>query len=107
LIDLYPTLIDFCELPAKLDLDGHSLRPLLKDPTRATEPVISTFDQGNYSIGSDRWRLIRYSDGTEELYDHKSDPHEWHNLADDTRYENVRRGLAKRLPTSTAAPLGR
>jgi len=107
LIDLYPTLIDFCGLPAKRDLDGHSLRPLLKDPTRVTEPVISTFDRGNYSIGSDRWRLIRYSDGSEELYDHRSDPHEWHNLAGDARYEHVRRSLEKQLPLSTAAPLGR
>ena len=79
----------------------------MKDPTRATEPVISTFDRGNYSIGSDRWRLIRYKDGSEELYDHKSDPHEWHNLAGDARYERIQRSLEKRIPTSTAAALGR
>ena len=74
---------------------------------RVTEPVISTFDRGNYSVGSDRWRLIHYRDGSEELYDHQSDPHEWHNLAGDARYEHVRRSLAKHLPVSAAAPLGR
>merc|ERR1711972_291023 len=26
------------------------------------------------------WRYIWVGDGTEELYDHKADPHEWNNL---------------------------
>ena len=30
---------------------------------------------------SERWRYIRYADGSEELYDHASDPREWTNLA--------------------------
>lgn len=107
LIDLYRTLIDLCELPKKPDLDGRSLRPLLEDPTREIEPIVITFDYGNYCVRSDRWRLIRYNDGSEELYDHTSDPHEWHNLAGETQYEQVRRRLAKRLPTSAAEPLGR
>jgi len=58
LIDLYGTLIDLCGLPRKTDLDGESLRPLLQDPSRETEPEITTFDHGNYSVRSDRWRLI-------------------------------------------------
>ncbi len=107
LIDLYPTLIDFCGLPAKQDLDGQSLRPLLKDPTRETRPVVITFDRGNYCVRSERWRLIHYNDGSEELYDHRSDPYEWHNLAGDTRCEQVRQHLAKRLPSSAAEALGR
>lgn len=107
LIDLYRTLIDLCELPEKTDLDGHSLRPLLEDPARETEPVVTAFDYGNYTIRSGRWRLIRYKDGSEELYDHQTDPHEWHNLASDVRHERVKRNLAKQLPVSPAEPLGR
>ena len=32
LIDLYPTLIDLCGLPAKPGIDGRSIAPLLRDP---------------------------------------------------------------------------
>ena len=30
---------------------------------------------------TDRWRFIRYADGSQELYDHESDPQENANLA--------------------------
>lgn len=36
---------------------------------------------GNHGIRSERWRSIRYADGSGELYDHRSDPDEWANLA--------------------------
>lgn len=107
LIDLYPTLIDLCGLPTRHDLDGHSLRPLLKDPAGETRPVVTTFGYGNYSVRSNRWRLIHYDDGSEELYDHRSDPHEWNNLAGDAHYAQVQRDLAERLPTSAAKPPNR
>ena len=43
--------------------------------------VTTTFDRGNVSLRSDRWRYIRYGNGEEELYDLKTDPNEWFNLA--------------------------
>ena len=30
-----------------------------------------------------------YSDGSEELYDHESDPWEWDNLASDPQYASI------------------
>lgn len=107
LIDLYSTVIDFCRLPEKPELDGHSLRPLLEDPAQKTAPIVITFEYGHYSVRSDRWRLIHYGDGSEELYDHASDPNEWHNLIHDTRYRDVRLSLAAHLPGSAAEALGR
>ncbi len=63
-------------------LDGLSLTPLLREPTMVTNrKITTTFDPGNISARSERWRYIRYEDGSEELYDHKTDPHEWTNLA--------------------------
>ncbi|MDA0284070.1 MAG: hypothetical protein O3B86_12035, partial [Planctomycetota bacterium] len=44
----------------------------------------------------------RYSTGDEELYDHKSDPHEWHNLASTPEHATVIRELSQHLPTVNA-----
>ena len=54
-------------------------------------PAITTHNRGNHSVRSERWRYIRYADGTEELYDHRNDPHEWKNLASDPRLAEVKR----------------
>ena len=82
LIDLYPTLVDLCGLDAPAGLDGRSLRPLLRDPGKSTGRVlVTTFDEGNLSARTERWRYLRYQDGSEELYDLVADPNEWSNLA--------------------------
>ncbi len=99
LIDIYPTLVDLCNLKPKNELEGVSLLPLLKDTNAKWErPALTTFGRNNHSIRSKRWRYIRYSDGTEELYDHNKDELEWHNLAGESKYTKVKKGLAKWLP---------
>ncbi len=83
LIDLYPTLTDFCKIDHGVDLDGESLLPLLKSPDKKTgRMLVTTFDEGNNSIRSENWRYIRYVDGEEELYNLAKDPNEWENLID-------------------------
>ena len=87
---LYPTLLELCGLPADSACDGTSLVPLLKDPVAKWErPAIMTYMRGNHAVRSDRWRYICYADGSEELYDHDRDPHEWTNLAGDERFKDV------------------
>ncbi|MDG2224417.1 MAG: sulfatase [Rubripirellula sp.] len=101
LIDLYPTLVDLCGLPANDRLEGQSLVPLLKDPGQSWErPSLTTHGRNNHSLRSDRFRYIRYADGSEELYDHEADPREWKNLADDSGHSGVKQRLAKWLPTT-------
>ncbi len=103
LLDIYPTLADVCGLPVGGHLEGKSLKPLLQDAGAAWErPVITTHGFKNHSVRSERWRYIRYSDGTEELYDHENDPMEWTNLAGDPQYAEVKRRLAKWLPKVNA-----
>ncbi len=82
LLDIHPTLIELAGLPPREDLDGISLVPQLRDAAAPRErPAITTHNQGNHGIRSEHWRYIRYADGSEELYDMRADPNEWHNLA--------------------------
>lgn len=104
LLDIYPTLVDLCGLPAKKDLEGISLEPLLKNPLAVRDqPALTTHGLNNHSLRSERWRYIRYADGSEELYDHDNDPEEWKNLAGDPQYANVKAAFAKWLPKVNAA----
>ena len=105
LVDLYPTLVELGGLPARPDLDGLSLVPLLRDPAAPrARPALMTEMPGNHAVRTDRWRYIRYADGGEELYDHAADPHEWTNLAGDPRYRDTLAEHRRWLP-ATEAPL--
>ena len=101
LLDIYPTLIELAGLPDKNDVEGNSLVPLLKDPTREWVPALMTNGPGNHAIRSDRWRYIRYRDGTEELYDHDNDPWEWTNLAMQPEYKHIIEDHKKWLPVGS------
>ena len=106
LIDLYPTLIELCVVPAREGLDGQSLVPLLRDPQREwTRPVLTTFGYQNHAVRTERWRYIRYEDGGEELYDHSNDPNEWHNLASQSQHAGVIAKLKRALPAENRRPL--
>ena len=63
-----------------------------------------TYGRGNHAVRSERWRYIRYADGSEELYDHTRDPHEWTNLAGDPKHAAVIAQHKKWLPQKNAPP---
>lgn len=124
LIDLFPTISDFCDwenlAPRKKSsgtIDGFSLKPFLEDPDliswdgpnsalsiRASW-MSQAIDRQHFSLRSRDFRYIKYNkpagEASEELYDHRDDPHEWNNLAESPKYESViqamRRELAERL----------
>jgi len=99
LIDLYPTIAEQCGVPKKEGLDGVSLTPLLRNPGAAWDrPALCTYFRGNHALRDERWRYIRYNDGTEELYDHRVDPQEWTNVAAKPEHSAVKERLAKWLP---------
>lgn len=106
LLDIYPTLIELCDLPHRNDLDGQSLLPLLRSPTaRRAQPALITFGYKNHAVRDERWKYIRYRDGGEELYDHDLDPNEWTNLASDPELAHIKRELAIWLPKTDADPV--
>ncbi len=87
LIDLFPTLTAVCDMTAPANLDGQSLVPLLQNPQQKTDrAAITFFDKGNVTVRTSRWRYIRYTDGSEELYDHTADPNEWDNVINDAAH---------------------
>ena len=103
LMDVFPTLVDLAGLPEKDGLDGRSLVPLLKNPAAEWDHhAITTYDFSEYSIRTERWRYIRYIDGSEELYDHHNDPEEWTNLAADPGFAAVKNEMAARIPRNPA-----
>lgn len=107
LIDVYPTLLQLCGLAPDPQHEGQSLVPLLNDPDRSWKrPAITTFGPGNHAVRSTRCRYIRYRDGSEELYDHQRDPHEWTNLAGEQKYETILEEHRRWLPNSELPALG-
>ncbi|MCP5115657.1 MAG: sulfatase [bacterium] len=98
LVDVYPTLLELCGLPAPEGLEGRSMKPLLDNPDREWKrAVFSQFprpwpasgapEHMGYSIRTDSWRYTLWLDWetkrvvAEELYDEAADPRETTNLA--------------------------
>jgi len=108
-IDFYPTLVDLCALspPATHPLDGTSLRPLFVNPQSPWDrPALTLFEEGYFSARDERYRYIRYPDGTEELYDHQVDPHEFKNLAAQPAVQEIKDRLKKWIPDTWAPSMG-
>ena len=128
LIDLYPTLVDLCGLQGHTRKNGSgrpfdrfSLRPFLADPDSrdwAGPDVTLTMIQHlsdprnpqpadaetspvfqNYSLRSEDFRYIHYNNGVEELYDHRTDPYEWENLAGYPTYAAILASFRLKLDT--------
>ncbi len=90
LIDIFPTLLALNGLQPDPTQEGQSLTPLLDDPKADWQhPAITSFGPGNHAVRTERFRYIHYNDGSEELYDHSNDPHEWHNLIRDGKPSNA------------------
>jgi arylsulfatase A-like enzyme len=110
LVDLYPTLMDLCQLPGPYALDGNSLAPLLADPTLPWDkPVLMTNTEedtaGNanglfdYAVRNNQYRYIQYHAGGRELYVEATDPDEFTNVAADPQYAGVIASLAAYIPS--------
>ena len=102
-MNIYPTLCELCSLPVGKHLDGVSMVPLLKNPAKVWErAALTTHGRLNHAIRDNRYRLIRYKNGDEELYDHMHDPMEWKNLAENPKYSKVKQRLAQWFPSKNA-----
>ncbi|QEL19472.1 sulfatase [Limnoglobus roseus] len=106
LMSIYPTLCSLCGIDKPAHVEGNDIKPLLLDPTAKWDhPAITTYHLNNHAVRTAKWRYIRYASGGEELYDHDADEFEWTNLAKDEKYADVKKELAKFLPTTNKPEL--
>ena len=95
LVDIYPTLCDMAGLDAPKHLEGKSILPLVKNPDHKRKAAYLSYGPENTAVQTERYRYIRYEDGSEELYDHDTDPHEWKNLANQSEHAKLKAKLKK------------
>lgn len=98
-MSIYPTLCELSRLPRPGHVEGRSITSLLGDPNAEwNHPALTTHGRNRHAVRSERWRYIRYEDGSEELYDHDADPYEWTNVAANPNFADVKTELAKSFP---------
>lgn len=96
-IDIYPTLMELCNVKTLPALDGKSFADLLKkgDHKDWNNVAYSYYNKG-ITVRNERYRLTKYfreKQPVVELYDHKTDPHENHNVA--TKHPEIVQELTK------------
>ncbi|MCH7227326.1 sulfatase [Haloferula sp. A504] len=107
LLDIFPTLVELCGLECGQPLDGNSLVPLLTGADKDWDkPVTISHGPGNFAIRQGPWRLIRYADSSEELYNIQEDPKEFTNLAAVPGHEATLNALREQLPKTWAHVIG-
>lgn len=99
LFSIYPTLADLAKLPQPENIEAESIYPLINNTKlNWDKPAIVTWARNNHAVVSKEYRYIHYEDGSEELYALKTDPNEWYNLAENPKYLEIKKHLAKFLP---------
>ena len=118
LLDLFPTVVQACQVPSPSGLEGKSLLPLLSDPKASIKPAaFSQHPRPAYydrepsrrpqsmgvSVRTARVRYTEWRDWTtgeviaKELYDAQHDPRETTNVADQSALADVQREAAALL----------
>jgi N-acetylglucosamine-6-sulfatase len=100
--DLAPTILDAAHATAGRLLDGRSLLPLTRDPSLGTRrPLLIEIAKGarlkTTAIRTRRWLYAEHANGTRELYDSATDPHQLRSLHAAPALAAVRARLAQRL----------
>ncbi|MDG2219848.1 MAG: sulfatase [Rubripirellula sp.] len=90
LVDLFPTLAELCGVTPPSELQGTSLVPMLRDASIPGKKVAYTVVMRGSKIGkairTNQWHYTSWPDGSEELYDLKTDPHEDTNLVNASKH---------------------
>lgn len=83
-VDLYPTIMDLCQIEMPHFTDGKSMVPLLTNQSSDWQEASYGYFNSGISLRTNRYRLTKYSRNSGpvvELYDHNKDPFETKNIA--------------------------
>ena len=81
LVDMFPTACELTGLPIPSSVQGKSLLSIMQNPSIKVRNSALSFVKQGTSMRSKRWSYMRYTDGSEELYDMAKDPKQFINLA--------------------------
>ena len=104
-IDLVPTVLDLMEQPVGEHLHGRSRAGVLRgEETLEDNDVVFEWNKPGGHIGGartlvsrDGWKMSIYGEGTNELFDMNTDPHEFTNLFDDPGQQDRIKDYTDRL----------
>ncbi len=104
LVDLGPTILDYCGCQCPGDVHGRSLRPVLEgraDEGDWRDAYAEFFGQRfvytQRIVWHEDWKYVFSPGGTDELYDLSADPHERTNLAADPAHRATLEAMCKRM----------
>lgn len=106
-LDVAPTFLDLAGIAIPGDMQGESMKKLLKEGKAKEwrkELYYHYYEKSfgataHYGIRTERYKLIHFYDpgNSWELYDLKNDPHEMHNLYGDAAYSEIVEKLKAQL----------
>lgn len=101
LLDLYPTLSDYCEINIPKHVQGKSLKPIISQEKQdVREAAFTVLKSDCYMLRTKKWALMQYGDKGEkgyELYDMVKDPKQYTNLAKNPEYATALKTMKKML----------
>ncbi len=104
LLDIYPTICDWFNIPKPANAEGVSLAPMIAHPkTKARETIFYAYRNLMRGCCDGRYKLIIYTVADQrhtQLFDLQTDPWEMKNLADDPNFKSQRDRLGEMLTSA-------
>jgi len=97
LMDIYPTVSQLAGLKTPAEVQGQNLVPVLKDNAASVRRGALSIQRNGHGLRTADWAYLRYKDGSSELYDMRTDPHQFTNLAQHQQHAQTRARLDAQL----------
>ncbi len=90
LLDLFPTLASLCGLPVPERLQGKNIAAMLDDPKSTVRQAAFCVNGKGFLLREEDYAYLQYREdasGGMELFDMRSDPQQYHNLAEQPEHQ--------------------